>query len=271
MSEFVSQIILFVFGAVVLFLGYDMAHYNEPELAIAVYGLGGLLIALAGVGPSTIKTLGAKWGKDGEQLGLDRYQATEKEQKLVEKFSQDKPSPEIEKEGQKFIEKAEERPPEKRSVEDYLALAADKWRAGDYDAALEDVYAGLALKPEDIRIKATLVHRKANNFMSLGSQEQAEKFFKEAIKIDPLFSWPHNNLGNLFRNQGKEKEAEAEYKKALELDPGNADAHNNLGALYERQNKFELAKQQFERALKIDPDHEQAKRSLERVIKKLDE
>ena len=183
MSEFVSQIILFVFGAVVLFLGYDMAHYNEPELAIAVYGLGGLLIALAGVGPSTIKTLGAKWGKDGGQLGLDRYQATEKEQKLVEKFSQDKPSPEIEKEGQKFIEKAEERSPEKRSAEDYLALAADKWRAKDYDAALEDVYAGLALKPEEIRIKASLIGGKGLILMTLGLTRKPKSYIKKRFKL----------------------------------------------------------------------------------------
>jgi len=72
--------------------------------------------------------------------------------------------------------------------------------------------------------------------MGMGSYEQAEKFFKEAMNIDPSFSGPNNNLGVLYEKQGKDKEAEVEYKKALEL----------------------------------DPDHEKAKRRLERVLKKLD-
>ena len=88
-----------------------------------------------GIGPYTIKTFFAKLGKEGMQIGFDRHQASKKEKELVEEFAQDKPSPEIEEEGRKFIEKAAQRPPGKRSAEDYLALATDKSRAKNYEAA----------------------------------------------------------------------------------------------------------------------------------------
>ncbi|HIJ51292.1 MAG TPA: hypothetical protein HPP54_09615 [Nitrospinae bacterium] len=88
-----------------------------------------------GIGPYTIKTFFAKLGKEGMHIGFDRHQASKKEKELVEEFAQDKPSPEIEEEGRKFIEKAAQRPPGKRSVEDYLVLATDKWRAKNYEAA----------------------------------------------------------------------------------------------------------------------------------------
>jgi tetratricopeptide (TPR) repeat protein len=240
------------------------------------------------VGPSTIKTLGAKWGAGGGHIGFDRYQPTEKEKELIEEFSQDKPSPEIEKEGQKFIEGAEGRSPEKRSAEDYLVLATDKWRAKKYEEAFENVYAGLALEPRDVRIKANLVHRKASIFHYVDSKMEAAKIYKEAMSIDPKlflphynlgclyhedkekqkneeaqveyrkaieldseFSAAHYNLGILYHDQGKKVEAEEEYKKALELDPENPRGHFNLGLLYEEQKKWELAKQQFEKLSKL--------------------
>jgi tetratricopeptide (TPR) repeat protein len=272
MSEKAIQITLFIFAGALLFLGFDMADSHEPWMGVTIYGLVILLLIWTSVGPSTIKTFTAKWDpKGGGQIRFDRHQATEEERELVEEFAQDQPSPEIEEEGQKFIKKARQRSPDKRSAEDYLALAADKWRAKDYDVALENIYSGLALQPEDIRIKATFVHRKANNFASLGLKEQAEKFFKEAINIDPSFSWPHNNLGLLYRDQGMHEEEEDEFRKAIALDPDNEKSPFNLGLLYERQDKFELAKVQFERTLKINPDFEKAKSGLERVIKKLEE
>ena len=271
MSEWEIQKILFWFSGLFILIAGGMIYLGHPGYATCVLGFSVLLIGVAGVRPSTIKTFGAGWGKGEGHFGIARYLPTENVRELVEDFSQDKPSPEIEEEGKKFIEQAEERPPEKRSTEDYLALAADKWRAKDYDAALQNVYAGLALEPEDIRIQATLVHRKANNFASLGSKEHAEKCFNEAINIDPSFSWPLNNLGLLYGGQGMYEKAEAEFRKAIALDPDNEKSPFNIGLLYEKQGKFELAKVQFERTLKINPDYEKAKSGLERVEKKLKE
>jgi len=126
MSEFAKEIIFFVFAAALFYLGYDMVQMSRPwPIIIAIFMLSFLLVTFAGVGLSTLKNLKIKWNSDaGFEFGFERYKPTEEERELVEEFAKDKPSPEIEKKGREFIEKAEERPPEKRSAEDYLALAA---------------------------------------------------------------------------------------------------------------------------------------------------
>jgi len=141
-----------------------MIFLGNSGYSITIFGFTVLLLGMASVGPSTIKTWVAKWGGDGGHIGFDRYQPTEQERELSIKLAQDNPSPEIEKEGKEFITKAEERAPERRSPEDYLALATEKWRAKDYDGALADVFAGLALNPKNIRIKASLIHKKSQHF-----------------------------------------------------------------------------------------------------------
>jgi hypothetical protein len=184
MSELVSQIILFLFGLIAILFSFSLAEAGETWMVVGMFcGSATFLITLAGIGPYTIQNFVAKWSKKGFQLELVRHQATKEEQEIAIKLAQDNPPPEIEKEGQKFIEKAEERSPEKRSAEDYLALAADKWRAKDYDAALEDVYAGLALKPEEIRIKASLIGGKGLILMTLGLTRKPKSYIKKRFKL----------------------------------------------------------------------------------------
>ena len=77
-------------------------------------------------------------------------------------------------------------------------MAKDKWRDKNYDSALEDVMAGLALSPQDICIKASLLSRKGTVFGVRGLEDQEEKLYTQAIEIYPKFSWPHNNLGSLY-------------------------------------------------------------------------
>ena len=91
---------------------------------------------------------------------------------------------------------------------------------------MDDVIAGLALNPEDIRIKASLLSRKGTIFSAgWGLQEQGEKYYTQTIELDP--------------------------KQTL--------AHFNLGLLYKEQKKLVLAKKEFEEALKINPNHANAK------------
>jgi tetratricopeptide (TPR) repeat protein len=253
MSEREIQKILYGFGGGFFLAGILMIFFGESGVSTIIFGFTVLLIGMASVGPSTIKTWGAKWGGGGGHIGFDRYKPTEKERELAIRLAQEKPSPEINKEGEKFIEKAEERTPEQRSPEDYLALATEKWRAKDYDAALTNVFAGLALNPENIRIQATLILRKGTIYEDLGLEDQAIQYYKEAMELDPKFAWPHNNLGNVFDDQGKHEKAEFEYKKAIELDPKDADPHNGLGNVYETQGKQEEAESEYKKSIELDP------------------
>jgi tetratricopeptide (TPR) repeat protein len=231
MDEKEIQRILYRFSAGFLVVATVMVLKGSSGNSVFVFAFTVLLLGMASVGPSTIKTWGAKWGMDGGHIGFDRYQPTEPERELALNLSQDQLSSEIKNEGEEYIQEAKQRPPEKRSPEDYLTLSTEKWRAEDYDAALADVFAGLALNPENTRIKATLIHRKASIYDNSGLKDMGVKFYKEAIALDPDFLWPHNNLGILYSDQGKLEEAKKEYEEALRLDPGNHKANNNLRIL----------------------------------------
>jgi tetratricopeptide (TPR) repeat protein len=270
MGEREIQKILYAFSGGFFLAGMLMVSLGNSGYSISIFGFTVLILGMASVGPSTIKTWGAKWGGDGGHIGFDRYQPTEPERKLALKLAEDKPSPKIEKEGKEYIKEAEERPPEKRSPEDYMALATEKWRAKDYGAGLADVFSGLALNPDNIRIKASLIHRKASIFHSLGLWNQAEKYLKEAIEVDPGFPWLYNGMGSVYLEQRKFKEAEEEYKKAIELDQNFAIPHYNLGIIYRKQGKLEEAKREYEEALKLDPKLSVAKENLEKLKREME-
>jgi tetratricopeptide (TPR) repeat protein len=211
--------------------------------------LGAALIVLVILGPNSIKNF--------EAIGIkvERYQPTKEDKDLAINFAQDKPSLEIVKKTEKLITAAEQRSDERRSLEDYLVLATEKWRTKRYDEALRLVYAGLSLNPEDSLTQATFIHRKASIYEGLGMQDFAIEYYKEAIQLDPKFSWPHNNLGIIYDDQDKYTEAEAEYKEAIRLDPKFAHPHIGLGSLYRHQGKHAEAEAEYKEAIRLDPKY----------------
>ncbi|PIV27968.1 MAG: hypothetical protein COS36_03850, partial [Candidatus Altarchaeum sp. CG03_land_8_20_14_0_80_32_618] len=66
---------------------------------------------------------------------------------------------------------------------------------------------------------------------NLKRYEEAEKEYREAIKINPKDADAHNNLGILLKNLKRYEEAEKEFREAIKINPNDADAHNNLGIL----------------------------------------
>jgi protein O-mannosyl-transferase len=82
-----------------------------------------------------------------------------------------------------------------------------------------------------------------------------------------FMGWPaHNNRGNELLNDGNYEEAEKEFKIALALNPVYTEAHNNLGFIYSRQGRYEEAIAEFREALKYTPDFEAAQLNLQRVL-----
>ena len=236
--------IVMIVGVMLSLGGAFFSIVSDRKMAMS---LGTALIVLVVLGPSSIKNF--------EAVGIKvaRYQPTKEIKDLAIEFSQDKPSPEVVANTKKVIKAAAQRPEEKRSPEDYLVLATEKWRTKNYDKALGLVYAGLSLSQNDVRTHATLMHRKASIYVSLGIENLGIKFYREATKLDSQFSWPHYSLGNLYRDQKKYSEAEAEYKEAIRLDPKDGDFHFSLGNLYRDQKKYSEAEAKYKEAIRLDP------------------
>ena len=94
---------------------------------------------------------------------------------------------------------------------------------------------------------------RGNLFYNLNKFEEAEKEYREAIKINPDYADAHNNLGALLQNLKRYEEAEKEYREAIRINPNYADAHNNLGILLKKLKRYEEAAIFLKKAQQINP------------------
>ena len=61
--------------------------------------------------------------------------------------------------------------------------------------------------------------------------DEAEKEYRDAIRIDLDYVAAHTNLGGLLQELGRHDEAEEEWREAIRIDPDDVAAHTNLGGL----------------------------------------
>ena len=83
--------------------------------------------------------------------------------------------------------------------------------------------------------------------------DEAEKHFREALRIHPRFPEAEQNLGNILLGKNQFEEALIHYKKALEYRPNFERAYDSLGLLYAKQEKWPESIENFEKAIALDP------------------
>jgi Flp pilus assembly protein TadD len=107
-----------------------------------------------------------------------------------------------------------------------MALA----RRGQFDAAVEQYQAALAIRPDP------LVY---NNFgVALAKQrrlDEAAVEFRAALKLNPHYDTAHNNLANVLFLQNQLDAAADEYREAIRWNPDCAGAREGLGEIRKRQ------------------------------------
>ncbi|TAL02466.1 MAG: tetratricopeptide repeat protein [Rhodospirillaceae bacterium] len=95
-----------------------------------------------------------------------------------------------------------------------------------------------------------------------GRLDEAEKFYRKAMAINPSNGLLHSNLGVLYYAQGRIDDAIVMQKRAIALDPGLGISHNNLGVALNRLERHEEAIEAFRRAIEIEPDNSRALNNL---------
>ena len=129
-------------------------------------------------------------------------------------------------------------------------------------------------------------------YHGLGRNDDAEKEYQRAMRLDPNDACPYAQSGTMYYELGRYPEAitafkraatlwpsygsymylghsyiyardyepaiEA-YKKAIQIDPKNERAHYQLGIAYDYQQRYEESVKEYNEALKIDPDYEEAR------------
>lgn len=105
--------------------------------------------------------------------------------------------------------------------------------------------------------------------MRLGAMRDAEKFLKEAIKINPRAAYVYSALGNLYYKTGKLIDATKAYVMATTISPEDITLKLNLGMVYYRRRAYREAAQVFDKVAKASgPKSQQgqyAKKMLARI------
>lgn len=106
------------------------------------------------------------------------------------------------------------------------------------------------------------------SYSFLGNLNRAIEECRKAIKVDPGFGNPYNDIGAYLIQQGKLDEAIPWLVKAIKAPRYDARCYPylNLGRIYEQKMDWLKARACYEKALKENPDYAPAKQSIDWLI-----
>jgi tetratricopeptide (TPR) repeat protein len=138
----------------------------------------------------------------------------------------------------------------------YLPSAGLAWLAGLLWSRLAGTIRTVRLRRAAIAAAlAGLVATAAAAGVRAGIYRDDLSLFQAAVKTTPQAEIAHNNLGMALYARDRLDEAEREYREALRLRPGSVPPLANLGILLERRGDIAGAKRTFEEVLRRAPTH----------------
>lgn len=102
----------------------------------------------------------------------------------------------------------------------------------------------------------------------MGRLDEAIEECHRAIRIDPEFGNPYNDIGVYLIEMGQLDEAVPWLQQAMQAKRYECPAfpHMNLGRIHEKKGEWEEAVESFGKALSLSPDYTMAKRARMRLI-----
>jgi tetratricopeptide (TPR) repeat protein len=84
--------------------------------------------------------------------------------------------------------------------------------------------------------------------------EQARKYYRMALAMNPSFPDALNNLAAVYHGQHDYKQAEHFYKEALKYAPNAATTYCNLGTAYFAEERYKPGMEAYHKALALNPN-----------------
>lgn len=110
-------------------------------------------------------------------------------------------------------------------IHEQIKRGIEEFRKKDYISAV-DIFRWVAREDP--------MNHKVLSYLSLAlsmiprSLKEAEEILLEAIRLEPMNSEYHSDLGNIYLKAGLKKRAKSQFEKSLKLDPGNLKAMKGL-------------------------------------------
>jgi tetratricopeptide (TPR) repeat protein len=99
----------------------------------------------------------------------------------------------------------------------------------------------------------------------LGDNEEALKYYKEALTLDKENEFIHNSIASVYRAKGEFVSARMHLSASLALDDKNPITYYNYGNLLVDMKHLEEAKEMYKNALALKEDFKEAREELEKL------
>ncbi|NOU51490.1 tetratricopeptide repeat protein [Pseudoalteromonas sp. JBTF-M23] len=138
-------------------------------------------------------------------------------------------------------------------------LAFLRVRQGKNEEALQLCYSGFQFLTEKLGDDAHKLHRSvllynsAQVYTMLGKNEEALKFYKEAVEMDPYYSEYYNEIGNLLQRLGRYSDAIGMYESAIKYSAPYSEVYSNKGMCHVFLEQWQEALVSFSRSLELSP------------------
>jgi tetratricopeptide (TPR) repeat protein len=101
---------------------------------------------------------------------------------------------------------------------------------------------------------AILANKTGIAYHQLQDLQNAERYYRRAVKLNPKYPEAINNLGTVYYAKKSYRRAIGQYKEALRIAPYSASVLSNLGTAYFARKQYEDAMKVYEQAVSIDPE-----------------
>lgn len=150
----------------------------------------------------------------------------------------------------------------RQSAAEYFQKAYERQMAGDFQQAIELYTRSIEAFPT-----AEAYTFRGWTYSFLGDYDRAISECLEAIKVDPEFGNPYNDIGAYLIEQAKWDEAVPWFQKAMTAPRYEARCypHFNLGRVYEHQHKWQQAKECYAQAYALNKQYVVALTGFQRL------
>jgi len=138
-----------------------------------------------------------------------------------------------------------------QDISNKIKILINQFNAQNFELVISKAKPLIKKNPE----YAILYNLIGSSYQNLGNYSEAEKNFKNGLKLDPYNIALMNNLAMSYKNLLKYKEAQELYLQIITKNEKYINAYVNFGNLKRDLNQFEEAIELYEKALKINSEN----------------